>query len=159
MLRIIKILLIAAVAGWAVVGLWDNFAAWDGTTRAVSLVTSMKTLPLANADLWRATMSPTIIYAGVAFIVMFKLITGCLCAVGAWQMARSRAADAESFARAKSLAVAGCAIAVFGLFAGWIVIAEEWYDMYQSARDAGELAFRFGGFIGLIALIVAAREE
>ncbi len=46
------------------------------------------------------------------------------------------------------------------LFFGCIVIADERFETYRLAHDAaGELAFCFGGFIGLIALLVATHDD
>jgi predicted small integral membrane protein len=159
MLRIAKILLVAAVVAWAVVGLWTNLAELGSVTGAVAAVTSMGTVPADDPLRGRATTSELIIFAGGAFILLFKLATAGLCAAGVWRMWSSRSAEAGAFAKAKNLALAGCSVAVLGLFVGWIVIAEEWFETFRSAHDAGELAFRFGGFIGLIALMVATRDE
>ncbi|HUO12810.1 MAG TPA: DUF2165 family protein [Caulobacteraceae bacterium] len=159
MLRIVKILLVVGVLAWAVVGLWDNLAGWRETNAAVMAVTSMKTLPPGGPERWRAIADAPVILAGAVFILLFKLATVGLCAAGAWRMWTRRSADADTFGKAKTLALAGCSIAVLGLFIGWIVIAEEWFETYRSAHDAGELAFRYGGFIGVIALLVATRDE
>ncbi|HRX40567.1 MAG TPA: hypothetical protein P5072_14110, partial [Parvularculaceae bacterium] len=62
----------------------------------------------------------------------------------------------------KTLALAGCMVLVFMLFAGWIIIAETWFELWRSdvMRSAAlDAAFRCAGFIGLIALIVGSREE
>jgi predicted small integral membrane protein len=71
-----------------------------------------------------------------------------------------RKSDAETFGGAKTLALTGCAVAVFGLFVGWTVIGEGWFEFWRSAalRDAASGAFRYGGFIALIALMVGASD-
>jgi predicted small integral membrane protein len=63
---------------------------------------------------------------------------------------------------AKSLALAGCAVAVLGLFVGWIVLGEGWFEFWRSdalREPAGGGAFRYGGFIALIALMVGSRND
>ncbi len=160
MLRIMKIALVLSVALWAALGARGNIADWRGTTGAVAAVTSMATFA-GGAHRWEATTSPTVILAGAVFIVLFKAATALLCASGAWRMTAQRKSDAEAFNRAKTLALAGCAVAVVSLFGGWVVIGEGWYEFWRSdalREPAGGAAFRYGGFIALIALMVGARD-
>ena len=74
----------------------------------------------------------------------------------------ARAGDAAAFSKAKTYALAGCAVAIFMLFTGWIVIAETWFELWRSEvlREAAlDAAFRYCGMIGLIALFVGMRDE
>lgn len=161
MLRSIKILLVMSVAAWALVGALGNIVNWKGTTGAVATVTSMSSFA-GGADRWQATTNSTIILAGALFIVLFKIATVSLCFAGAVRMWAARVGDPAEFAEAKTLALVGCAVAVLCLFSGWIVIGEGWFELWRSdtMRDvAGGTAFRYGGFIALIALIVGARDD
>ncbi len=160
MLRILKIALVASVALWGALGALGDILDWTGTTGAVAAVTSMSTFA-GGADKWQATTNPAVILAGAVFIVMFKTTTALLCAAGAWRMWRTRGGDVETFGRAKTLALCGCAVAVLCLFGGWTVVGETWFEFWRSdaLRDtAGGGAFRYGGFIALIALMVGARD-
>ena len=74
----------------------------------------------------------------------------------------ARTAGGLAFERAKEVALAGCGIALLMLFAGWIVIADTWFQGWRSEtlRDSAlGTAFRYAGFVGLIALFVAARDD
>jgi len=159
MLRILKIALVKAVAAWGVIGALGDVMDWKGTLGPVAAVVSMSTFP-GGAARWQATTSPLVVLAGAVFILVFKVACALLCGAGAWRMWRARSADAEAFDRSKTLALAGCAVAVLGLFVGWIVIGEGWYEMWRSDAllQAGNGAFRYGGFIALIALMVGARD-
>ena len=161
MLRLAKILLVASVALWALLGAIGNVVDFNGTTHAVGGVTSMATFA-GGPERWRATANPAVILAGAAFIMAFKLATVVLCSAGAWRMWAQRNSDAQAFRAAKTLALTGCAVAVLGLFLGWIVIGEQWFEYWRSdamREAAGGSAFRYGGFIALIALMVGAKEE
>jgi predicted small integral membrane protein len=161
MLRITKILLVLSVAAWGLLGAAGNLGDWKGTTGAVAAVTSMATFA-GGAARWQATTNPAVIVAGAVFIVLFKLTSAALCLAGASRMLARRSGDAEAFGRAKNLAIAGCGVAVFGLFAGWTVIGEMWFEFWRSdalREAAGGSAFRYGGFIALIAMIVASRDD
>ena len=161
MLRVMKIGLVLSVALWAILGARGNIADWKGTTGAVAAVTSMSTFA-GGAHRWEATTNPAIILAGAIFIVLFKGITALLCLAGAWRMSARLGSDAETFGRAKTLALTGCAVAVLSLFVGWTVIGEGWFEFWRSdalREAAGGGAYRYGGFIALIALMVGARDE
>lgn len=160
MLRIVKIALVLSVALWGILGARGNLIDFKGTAGAVGAVTSMATFP-GGAGRWEATTNPAVILAGAACIVLFKVATALLCLAGAWRMWAQRKSDAETFGRAKTLALAGCAVAVFSLFLGWTVIGESWFEFWRSdaLRPAADGAFRYGGFIALIALMVGARDD
>lgn len=161
MLRIIKIMLAASVAAWALVGAFGNFNDWAGTTGAVGAATSMSTFE-GGADDWRATSNGAVILAGALYIVILKITAGALCALGALRMLAARGADAAAFQRSKSLALAGCGVAMFMLFTGWIVIAETWFEMWRSdiLRDISlQSAFRYCGMIGVIALFINMTDD
>jgi len=161
MLRIMKILLILSVALWGLLGTFGNLHDWSGTMGGVEATTSMSTFE-GGADDWRATSNPVIIIAGALFILISKALAGVLCLVGAWRMWTARTSDAATFAKAKTYALTGCAVAVFMLFAGFIVIAESWFGLWQSKELHDPVlasAFRYGGMIALIALFVGARDD
>lgn len=161
MLRIVKVLLILSIAAWALIGVLGNVIDWGGTMGAVGAATSMSSFDPVPAS-GRATTSGVVILLGALFIVLLKLLTGALCLFGAWQMWAARAGDAEDFARAKAYALTGCGVAMFMLFAGWIVIAETWYELWRSPVMidlALNSAFRYAGMIGVMALFVGAREH
>ncbi|RED15726.1 DUF2165 family protein [Parasphingopyxis lamellibrachiae] len=161
MIRIIKILLIVSVASWALLGAVENVVDWGGTTGAVAATVSMSTFE-GGAESWKATSSVAVVTTGALLILLGKLIAGLFCLAGAWRMWSARASDAVAFQNAKVLALAGCGTAVLLLFAGWIVIAETWFELWRSEmmRDlALQSAFRYGAMIGVIALIVGARDD
>lgn len=161
MLRIIKILLIASIALWALLGAIGNITGWAGTMGAVGAATSMATFDGGSED-WRATTNPAVILAGALFILTLKILAGGLCVLGAWRMWLARLADAQDFQRAKTLAMAGCGVAMFMLFTGWIVVAETWFEAWRSdpLRDqALQTAFRYCGMIGVMAIFVGPRDD
>jgi predicted small integral membrane protein len=161
MLRIMKILLVLSVALWGILGAYGNLTDWSGTTGAVKAVTSMSAFD-GGADKWQATSNPMIVTLGALFIMLSKIIAGLLCVEGARRMWGARAGDAAEFAKAKTLALTGCAVAVFMLFLGFIVIAEGWYALWQSDAMRGPVlssAFRYAGMITLIAIFVGMGED
>jgi len=161
MLRVIKILLILSVAVWGLVAAFGNVIDWNGTMGAVQAATSMSTFDPVPASA-HATSNPLIVLLGALFITLSKIASGILCLIGAGQMWTTRTSDTATFARAKTWALTGCGVAMFMLFAGFIVIAETWYELWRSPVMLDPVlgsAFRYCGMIGVIALFVGAREE
>ncbi|MCT2557907.1 DUF2165 domain-containing protein [Tsuneonella sp. YG55] len=160
MLKTVKIALVATVAAWGLVGALGNFVDWDGTRGAVAAATSMATWE-GGASSWKATSNPFVVLAGAVMIPALKLTSAVLCLLGGWAMWRTRDRGYE-FEAAKRLALAGCGVAMFLLFAGWIVIAESWFEMWRSEAMRGPVldsAFRYLGCIALIALFVGLRDD
>ena len=161
MLRMLKILLILSVALWALVGGALNFLHWGETREAVAAVTTMVTFE-GGAESWKATANPALILAGALFIALSKLTAGFLCVIGALKMWAARGGDVAVFAQSKHVALAGCAVAVFMLFSGFIVIAESWFELWRSDVMRGPVlasAYRYAGMIALIAIFVASKED
>ena len=161
MLRTVKVMLVLAVGVWGLIGAFGNLLNWDGVVAKVVETTTMSTW---KSDLlsWRSVSNPVVVHLGAAMIPAAKLLFGALCLTGAWRMWRARTASGTTFEGAKSLALAGCGIALLMLFAGWIVIADTWFEAWRSEimRDAAlSTAFRYAGFVGLIALFVASRDD
>ncbi len=159
MLRILKTLLAASVALWGLLGALGNLLNWSATTGAVAAVTSMSTFP-GGPERWQATTNPAVILAGALFILLAKIASGLLCATGAWRMWAAR--DTAAFAKAKTLVLSGCAIAILMLFVGFAIIGEGWFELWRSAElreQAATPAFRYAATIALIALFIGRGED
>lgn len=161
MLRFIKILLIAAVAVFLLMGAIFNVVGWKGTVGAVAATTTMATIE-GDATHWQATSNPAVIVSGAVFITSLKIVAGLLCAAGAVRMWARRKDTQMAFSSSKEMALTGCGVAMFLLYFGWIVIAETWFELWRSdaLRDVAlQSAFRYGGMIILIALFVASDND
>lgn len=161
MLRTIKVLLVLAVGIWGLIGALGNLLNWNGVVAKVAETTAMSGW---KTDLigWREVSNPVLVHLGAAMIPAAKLTFGLLCLMGAWRMWRARSAGGIAFEQAKSLALAGCGVALLMLFVGWIVIADTWFEAWRSGgpmQGALGTAFRYAGFAGLIALFVGARDD
>ena len=161
LVRNIKILLILGVVLWGIVGAHGNIAKWEETLGAVGAATSMATFE-GGADSWKATSLPIVIWLGALFVMLSKVASAGLCAVGAQKMFAARNSAPDAFQKAKTFALAGCGVAVFMLFTGFIVIAESWFELWRSDVMRGPVldsAYRYAGMIGLIAIFVSIKED
>ena len=161
MIRRVKVGLIFTVSLWGFVGALGNILDWNQALGAVATVTSMTSFE-GGSESWQATTNPVLWWLGAFFIVGSKLTTGVLCAVGGARMWASRNGGATDFNFAKSIALAGCGVAIIMLFGGFMVVAESWFELWRSEqgiRMALTDAFRYAGMIALVAMFVAGTDE
>jgi len=160
MLRIIKILLAAAVGAFGFVsGIFDIFY-WDNTVAAVAMVTSMSSWD-GGVSSWQSVNSAPLNWFGAAWIVALDLGYAMLCAIGVMRMWSARNACSAQFGVAKTLALAGCGLAAIMLFGGFFVGAETFFELWRSDAMRGpvlDTAFRYLGSVLLIALFISSAE-
>lgn len=160
MYRAVKAGLMATAALWAICGGLYNITNWSESLTYVEAVTSMSLFE-GGPESWQATSNPVIVWLGVLFIFLSKVAAAGLCSVSAWRMWFTRADDA-AFAAARQIGMAGCGIAVIMLFGGFIAIAENFFDLWRSADAGGAIlsaAYRYGGVMALIAIMVGATDD
>jgi predicted small integral membrane protein len=115
----------------------------------------MDTTFTGNALKHRAITDETIWKAAYALIIAVEWLTGLLLVLGAIALLRKLTAPAAIFGRAKAWAVAGLTVG-FGLwFFGFLVIAGEYFAMWQSqAWNGQESAFRIATMmLGVLILV------
>jgi predicted small integral membrane protein len=146
--RIAKAAMVAALAAFALVVAYDNIVDYDSNYEFVKHVLSMDTTFPGNALRHRAITDETIWHAAYALIIATEALTGLLLAIGALALLTRLKSSAAIFNRTKVLAVAGLAVG-FGLwFFGFLVIAGEYFAMWQSKIWNGqEAAFRITAVI------------
>ena len=161
MYRLVKVGLMATAAWWAISSGLYNVTNWSESLSYIKAVTSMSLFE-GGSDSWQATSSPIIIWAGMLFIFGGKVAAAIMCSMGTWRMWKARAADKETFVEAREIGLAGCGIAVIMLFAGFIGIAENFFDLWRSADIGGSVlggAYRYGGVMALIGILVGATDD
>jgi predicted small integral membrane protein len=142
-LRLAKIAMIAALAAFAFIVAYDNIVDYDSNYEFVRHVLSMDTTFPNNALLGRAITDTRIWTVAYAAIIAGEALTCLLLSVGALALLMRLKAPAEPFNCAKIWAVAGLTVG-FGLwFFGFLVVAGEYFAMWQSQTWNGqEAAFR-----------------
>jgi predicted small integral membrane protein len=157
--RIAKVLLVAALASYAFIVAYDNIVDYDSNYQFVRHVLSMDTTFPNNALMHRAITNESIWSAVYALIIACEWLTCVLLAIGAVALLVCLRAPAAMFNRAKVWAVAGLIVG-FGLwFFGFLVVAGEYFAMWQSqAWNGQQAAFRITMVI-LGALIFVSLPE
>jgi predicted small integral membrane protein len=143
MLRISKITMIAALAAFAFIVAYDNIVDYDSNYDFVRHVLSMDTTFPNNELMHRAITDKRIWATAYAAIIAVEGLTCLLLVVGALALLARLAAPAERFNRAKVWALAGLTVGFSLWFFGFLVVAGEYFAMWQSQTWNGqEAAFR-----------------
>src|SRR3984885_12242526 len=147
--RIAKILSVGALASYAFI------VAYGSNYQFVRHVLSMDTTFADNALLHRAITSERVWSKVYALIIAWEWLTSGLLAIGVLALLARLRAPAAIFNRAKIWAVAGL-MAGFGLwFFGFLVVAGEYFAMWQSQTWNGQqAAFRLTtGILGVLIFV------
>jgi len=142
-MRLSKVAMIAALAAYALIVAYDNIVDYGSNYDFVKHVLSMDTTFPSNALRQRAISDASIWRLAYELIIGIEWLTGVLLTVGALVLLRRLGASAQAFNRAKVWAIAGLTVG-FGLwFFGFMVIAGEYFAMWQSnVWNGQEAAFR-----------------
>jgi predicted small integral membrane protein len=158
--RLVKVTMVAALAAFALIVAYDNIVDYDSNYEFVRHVLSMDTTFGTSVLKYRAISNETMWHAAYASIIAVEGVTGVLLAFGALALLRRLRSPAEIFNRTKVWAVAGLGVG-FGLwFVGFLVIAGEYFAMWQSKVWNGqEAAFRITAVILAVLIYVNLPDE
>ena len=142
-LRLAKIVLVAALAAFAFIVAYDNIVDYNSNYEFVRHVLSMDTTFPNNALMHRAITDPRLWTVAYVVIIAMEALTSLLLAVGALALLALVNAPAPAFNRAKVWAVLGLIVGFALWFFGFLVVAGEYFAMWQSKTWNGqEAAFR-----------------
>lgn len=160
MVRLAKVALVAAVAAFALIVAYDNIVDYGSNYEFVRHVLSMDTTFPNNALIGRAIVDPRVWTAAYVAIIAVEGLTSLLLFVGAWALLTRLKSPAGEFNRAKGWAVAGLTLG-FGLwFFGFLVVAGEYFAMWQSQTWNGQqAAFRLTTVILGVLIFVSLPDE
>lgn len=158
--RLAKVGMTAALAAFAFIVTYDNIVDYGTNYEFVKHVLSMDTTFPGNKLMGRAITDPRLWTLGYAAIIAAEGVVFLLLAVAAVAMLLSLRAPAASFQRAKTWMVAGAALGFLVWFFGFMVVAGEYFAMWQSKSWNGqESAFRFYMTLLAVLIFVNQRDE
>ena len=159
-IRLSKVLVSAMLAVFAAIVAYNNVVDYGSNYEFVRHVLSMDTTFPGNALMGRAIGNETVWRAAYALIIATEAATALLLGLGAIAMLAALRAPAARFNRAKALAIAGCTLGFALWFFGFMVVAGEYFAMWQSHEWNGqEAAFRFYTALLGVMVFVALRDE
>jgi len=158
-LRFSKIALLAAIALFFTLVVFNNTTDYDSNYQFVRHVLMMDSTFPGNRGMWRA-LNPawihTVFYLG---IIATEAVTGLLCWWGVAALVRARTAAQPAFQRAKSVGIAALTLGCLLWSVAFISIGGEWFLMWQSKTWNGQdAAFRMFVILGVTLIYLAAPE-
>jgi len=149
-LRLSRVALVAAVACFFTLVAFGNVTDYGANWKFVTHVMSMDTTFQDPDLMWRAVTNPKLQHAAYGTIITWQALTALVLWIGVIRLARAAAADREVFAQARSVAIVGLTMGLLLYAIGFLVVAGEWFAMWQSHTWNGQAtAGIFVLFIGL----------
>jgi len=157
--RIAKTLLLAGVALFYTLVVFNNLTDFNSNYQFVRHVLSMDTTFPGNHGLWRAMLSPAwhiVFYFG---IIAWEIVTGTLLWWGFALLLRTVRLDTAKFNAAKRVPVMALTLSLLMWLVAFLAVGGEWFMMWQSHEWNGQdAAFRNFAVVGLILLILVQPE-
>ncbi len=143
LIRLCKASLVAAMALLLGLVAFNNIVDYGSNWAFVQHVLAMDTIFPDSTQRWRAIHSPQLQQLAYLAIITVEALSAGLLALGAATLFW-RAGDAQGFAGALPLAVAGLTLALLLYGAGFLAVGGEWFLMWQSRSWGGsDSAARF----------------
>ena len=157
--RLVKTLLVAAVAFHMTLVLFNNLADYGSNYLFVHHVLEMDTTLPGNNGMGRALhvhWEQLLFYDS---IIVWETVTMVLCWAGAWRMARALRRPADAFVQAKNTAVVGLALNLLLWLVAFLGVGSEWFLMWQSKTwDGRDAAGRMFAVVGVVFLALLMKE-
>ncbi len=159
-LRFAKIALVAALALYYTLVVFNNVTDYDSNFQFVRHVLMMDSTFPGNHGMWRALNQPgghTLCYV---VIILCEAAAAVLCWWGAVRLASAWRGAADGFNRAKDVAVCGLTLAMLMWLGAFLAVGSEWFLMWQSKTWNGrEPAFHMFIVTGIVLLFVVQRDQ
>ncbi|RME61856.1 MAG: DUF2165 domain-containing protein [Alphaproteobacteria bacterium] len=157
--RYSKIALLAAVALYVTLVVFNNVTDYGSNFAFVSHVLMMDTTFPGNAAMGRALADPIMHHAAYVLIIACETLIAVLAWAGCLGLWRGRR-EAAAFARAKVLGVWALTLGILLWFAGFVAIGGEWFLMWQSEIWNGvATSFRIATLLFLLLLYLTQPEK
>jgi predicted small integral membrane protein len=154
-LRIAKLSLVAAIALFHFLVVFNNLTDFDSNYQFVRHVLMMDTTLPGNHGMWRALTSPAFHLAFYLGIIAWELVTAICLAWGGLRLLRPLRQPAAQFNAAKSVAIAALTLSLMIWLVAFLTVGGEWFLMWQSRLWNGQdAAFRNFAVVGLVLLIL-----
>jgi predicted small integral membrane protein len=157
--RIAKVLLLAAMALFFTLVVFNNTTDFDSNYQFVRHVMMMDSTFPGNNGMWRAIHLQALHLAFYCSIIVWETLNAVLCWWGAVALLRAlRRTDAE-FQRAKRVGIAALTAGMLLWFVAFLSVGAEWFLMWQSKSWNGqEAAFRMFACEGIVLLVLMMAE-
>ncbi len=153
--RCAKILLLAGIAIFYTLVVFNNLTDFDSNYQFVHHVLAMDSTFPGNHGLWRALPSTSIQLAFYLSIITWEVITMLLLWWSVVSLIRTLRALAVDFNRAKRVSVIALTLSMLMWLVAFLSVGAEWFLMWQSHTWNGqEAAFRMFTVVGIVFLLL-----
>ena len=158
--RVTKIGLCLCLGLFGLLVAYDNVVDYGANYGAIGHVLSMDTTFTRDVLRDRAITNPHLWRLAYAAIIAAEALTGILLLIGAGRMSVALRASADTFQRAKAFAIAGCGLGLLTWLFGFMIIAGEWFAMWQSQRwNEQQPSFRLYATLLLVLIFLVMRDD
>ena len=153
--RAAKVLLLAGVALYYTLVVFNNLTDFDSNYQFVRHVLSMDSTFPGNHGLWRALPSPAFHLAFYWGIIAWETATTILLWWGVLRLLRALRRPAVAFNASKGVPIVALTLSLLMWLIAFLSIGAEWFLMWQSRTWNGQdPAFRMFAVVGIVTLIV-----
>jgi predicted small integral membrane protein len=158
--RTAKVLLVAAIALFYTLVVFNNVTDFNSNYQFVRHVLSMDSTFPGNHGMWRALPSPIFHMGFCISIIAWEAATMILLWWGVVRLARALRQPSAAFHLAKAVPVMALTLSMLMWLVAFLTIGAEWFLMWQSHTWNGqEPAFRMFAVVGLVLLILIQPES
>jgi predicted small integral membrane protein len=153
--RAAKILLLAGVALYYTLVVFNNLTDFDSNYQFVRHVLMMDTTIPGNRGLWRSLSSPAFHLTFYLSIIAWEIANTILLWWGVMRLVRAIRLPSPAFNAAKGVSVLALALSMAMWLVAFLAVGGEWFLMWQSHTWNGqEAAFRMFAVVGLVLLVM-----
>jgi predicted small integral membrane protein len=121
---------------------------------------TMDTTFPGNRLIWRAIYTPEIYHVFYIIIILWETLITLFCFKGVIDLLKARHSSNKDFYNAKKYGIIGLAQGLILWLLGFIIIAGEWFMMWQSLEwNVQEVAFRLFAMTSVIFVIFIIKED
>ncbi len=154
-IRIAKMLLLAGIALFYTLVVFNNLTDFDSNYQFVRHVMTMDSTFPGNHGMWRALQSPVWHLSFYVGIIAWEIATTILLWWGVVRLARAMRMTAVEFNMAKKVPAMALVLSLLMWLVAFIGVGGEWFLMWQSRMWNGqEEAFRSFVTVGFVFLIL-----
>lgn len=158
-LRAAKLSLLAGVALFDTLVVFNNLTDFDSNYQFVRHVLMMDTTFPGNHGMWRALQSPALHLAFYIGIIAWEFATTILLWWGVVRLLRALRLSSVEFVAAKRLPVVALTLSLLMWLVAFLAVGGEWFLMWQSHTWNGQdAAFRNFAIAGIVLLILLQQE-
>jgi predicted small integral membrane protein len=158
-LRTSKLLLVAGIALFYALVVFNNLTDFDSNYQFVRHVLSMDSTFPGNYGMWRALPSPKLELGFYLSIITWECVTTVLLWWGVVDLLRALRDPAVRFHAAKRTAIVALTLSMLMWLVAFLSVGAEWFLMWQSHTWNGqEAAFRMFTVVGIVLLLLVQPE-